>query len=191
MSDARDLDRRLAAATPADTVRGLIFNAAFQHAREHGGAALAQRCDPEGKGSRVDFFAYPVTDFLRLSWALADALAPSPFDEVLWKIGHRAGSVVFSSLVGKTMAALAGLDTRQLVSQAPAGYRATVSYGERAVEWKGERHARIAFRRDFLVPPFHCGVMTGALQAVGTKGTKVEGAQTGFLEAIYDLTWQA
>ncbi len=189
-SDRRDLEARIAAATAGDTVRGLIFNAIFHVAREHGGPDVATACDPEGKGQRIDFFSYPVADFLRACWSLADALAPKlSFDETLWHVGHRAGNGVLGSTIGKTMAAIAGMDARKLLAQAPGGYRATVSYGERRVEWMGERHARLTFTRDFLVPPFHCGVFAGALEAIGASAPKAVGRQTGPLEAVYDVTW--
>ncbi len=190
-SDRVDLEKRIAAATDQDTVRGLIFNAIFAVARAHGDPDLPRRCDPAGKGDRVDFFSYPVSDFLRICWDVADALAPKlPFDEVLWKIGHRAGGGVLSSMLGRTLTAIAGTDGRALIGQTPHAYRATVSYGERIVSWPGERHAQVVFRRDFLVPPFHCGVFTGALEAIRARSVAVTGEQTGFLEARYELRWE-
>jgi uncharacterized protein (TIGR02265 family) len=190
-ADRQDLERRLSAATPSDTVRGIVFNAVFDVAREGAGDEAARRCDPARKGSRVDFFSYPVAEFLRITWNVADVLARDlPFDETLRRIGLKAGGGVLGSPLGKTLATIAGMDPRRLMAQTPAGYRATVSYGERIVEWVSERHVRHTFRRDFLVPSFHCGVFVGALQAIGARGARAEGRQTGFLEAVYDVTWQ-
>jgi len=191
-ADPADLQRRIAATTPGDTVRGLIFNASFQVIREMGGGAAVEECDPAGTGSRVDFFAYPAADYLRLAWAAANRLEPKAgsAEKVFFALGRRSGSGVLSSTLGKTLVTLSGMDPRRLIGFTAAAYRATVSYGERTVAWKGERHAHVTFRRDFMVPPYHCGVFTGAVEAVGGKNVKVTGSQTGFLEAEYQVTWE-
>jgi uncharacterized protein (TIGR02265 family) len=190
--DREDLEARIAAAKPDDTVRGLIFNAVFDLAEEHLGKAGALACDPHGKAKRTDFFSYPVVDFLRISSAAADALEPKlgSVDAALHGIGYRAVSNVFSSTLGATLLALASKNVRGMLSQAPGGYKATVSYGERRLEWVAERHARFHFVRDFVFPAFHCGVIQGAIEAFGAQAPSVTGAQTGFLEAVYDVTWQ-
>jgi uncharacterized protein (TIGR02265 family) len=190
-ADPADLQQRIAAATPGDTVRGLIFNAAFQVIRELGGETAMKECDPAGTGSRIDFFAYPVVDFLKLAWAAANRLEAKAgsAEKVFFAMGHRAGSGVLSSALGKTLTTLSGMDPHRLLTSTASGYKATVSYGERTVAWKGERHAHFTFKRDFLVPPFHCGVFAGAVEAVGGKNVKATGFQTGFLEAEYHVTW--
>jgi len=192
-ADPADLKQRIAVATPGDTVRGLIFNAAFQVIRELGGEAAAKECDPAGTGTRIDFFAYPVVDFLKVAWAAADRLEQKlgSADKVFFAVGHRAGSGVLSSTLGKTLTTLSGMDPRRLLASTASGYKATVSYGERTLSWKGERHAHFTFKRDFLVPAFHCGVFAGAVESVGGKNVKASGSQTGFLEAEYQVTWDS
>jgi len=191
--DPADLQKRLAAATQGDTVRGLIFNAAFAVIREQSGDAAAKDCDPVKTASRTDFFNYPVTDFLKMAWAAAGKLEGKMggSDKVLFAIGHRAGSGVLSSTLGKTLSKLSGQNPRSLLSSAPGGYRATVSYGERMVEWKGDRQCRLVFKRDFLVPPFHCGVLSGAIESVGAKEVQARGWESGFLESEYEVAWKA
>lgn len=191
--DRKDLEARIAAAKPEDTVRGLIFNGIFDLVDEHLGKAAAVACDPQGKGKRTDFFSYPVADFLRISAAAADLLEGKlgSVDAALHGIGYRAVSNVFGSALGATLLALASKNVRGVLSQAPSGYRATVSYGERRLEWMGDRHARLHFKRDFVHPAFHCGVLAGAVDGLGAAGPSVKGAQTGFLEAVYDVTWGA
>jgi uncharacterized protein (TIGR02265 family) len=190
-TDAADLAHRLAAATAADTVRGLIFNAAFDVVRDALGPEQARAVDPQRKGSRIDFFSYPVADYLRIVFVAAEALAPKlgDADAAFRAFGSRALENVFASLLGRTILALANGDPRQLLSQVSAGYRATVAYGERTVTWPGERHARIHFRRDFLVPSFHCGVLEQALTSLGAQGAACAGRQTGFLELEIDARW--
>jgi uncharacterized protein (TIGR02265 family) len=191
-ADRQDLAARLAAATPEDTVRGLVFNGAFSVLREHGGDEAARQCDPAGTGSRTDFFSYPVTDYLDVAWNAADRLESrvGSVDAGFYKIGHRALANVLSSMLGRTLLTIAGGDIQRLLSQAPSGYKATVSYGERTVDWPGPRHAHMLFRRDFLVPPFHCGVIAAAVEMMGGRNVKATARQTGFLEAEYDISWE-
>jgi uncharacterized protein (TIGR02265 family) len=190
-ADRRDLDARLAATTDADTSRGLNFNRVFDLVREVAGPDAARACDPQRKGSRVDFFSYPVADYLRVAWDAADHLERSfgSVDAVWEELGRRTVNGFLSSALGRTIHALAGRDPRRFVSAGPPGYRSAVSYGERTVEWLGERRARLVFRRDFMVPAFHRAVMLAALEASDAKSPRVEARATGLLDSEYDLTW--
>jgi uncharacterized protein (TIGR02265 family) len=93
-------------------------------------------------------------------------------------------------MMGATMIALAGKNgLRALLGQAVTGYRASVSYGERKMEWLGPSHARFTFQGDFLVPQYHCGIFLAAVDAVGAKVEKLEGRATGLLSAVYEIAW--
>jgi uncharacterized protein (TIGR02265 family) len=189
--DRRDFDARIAAAVAADTVRGVIFNAIFDAVDEHLGAEAARACDPTGKGRRTDFRSYPAADFLGIIAAAVDALEPKlGLDRGFYEIGYRAVSNVLGSTLGATLLALAGKDLRTFFSQLPNAYRATASYGERQVEWKGERHAVFRFTRDFLVVPFHVGVLTAVAEALGGKEIAIEGYVAGPLATTYDVRWK-
>ena len=190
-ADRKDLEARIAATTPADTVRGRVFNSAFSALRETGGDGAARECDPLGTGSRTDFFSYPASDYLRLAWAAADRLEAQlgGVDQAFHHMGHRALATVFSSMLGRTLLAMAAGDIRRLLSQASNGYRATVSYGQYAVKWPAPTHFHAAFKRSFLPPPFHCGVFSAAIEMMGGRNVSAVGRRTGFLEAEYDCTW--
>jgi uncharacterized protein (TIGR02265 family) len=192
--DRKDLDARLAAATKDDNVRGLIFNAVFETVEEHLGKAAAVALDPTGKARRTDFFTYPIADFLKLAFAAAEKLEPKlgGVDPSFHAMGHRCAASTLGTMVGRTILSLAGTDrVRTLLGSASAGYRATVSYGERKLEWLGPHHARFTFRRDFLVPPFHCGVFQAGVEAVRGKNIVVEGKQVAPLDAVYEIRWDA
>jgi uncharacterized protein (TIGR02265 family) len=191
-TDPKDLERRIAATTPQDTVRGLTLNALFDAIEEHLGREAAVALDPARKGHRTEFFAYPVSDFLRISFAAADRMEKKlgGVDAVFDAFGYRTTANVLGSMVGATILALAGRNgLRALLGQAPTVYRSAVSYGERRVDWVGERHARFVFERDFLVPAYHVGVFRGALDAMGARAERLEGRATGPLSAVYDVAW--
>jgi uncharacterized protein (TIGR02265 family) len=191
-TDRKDLQARLAATTAKDTARGLTFNALFDTLEEHLGKPAAIAADPDKKGHRTEFFSYPVSDFLKIAFEGADRLERKlgSVDEAFRAFGYRTTTNVLGSMMGATMIALAGKNgLRALLGQAVTGYRAMVSYGDRKLEWVGERHARLTFARDFLVPAYHCGVFLAAVDAVGAKAERVEGRQTGPLGATYDIVW--
>jgi uncharacterized protein (TIGR02265 family) len=189
--DRKDFERRIAACQESDTSRGLNFNRLFALVRDHLGDEAARLCDPEGKGSRTDFFSYPVSSYLKAAWAAADRLEPrlGGVDAVWAELGRRTVHGFLSSVLGRTIFAIAGRDARRIVSAGPAGYRSAVSYGERTVEWRGARSARMVFRRDFMVPAFHRAVILAALEASDARNPRVEARALGLLDSEYDLSW--
>jgi uncharacterized protein (TIGR02265 family) len=191
-TDRASLDQRLAVAKPDDTMRGLIFNAGFGVVRRLLGDPEARACDPAQTGSRVPFFSYPVADYVRFAWAAADLLEAQlgSTDAVFFELGAAATRDVFASMLGRTLLSLSTNDPKDYLAQVPAGYRGTVGYGECTVHWRGAKHAVVTYRRDFLVPPFHCGVLTAALQAIGQKDVVATGRAVGLLDHDVELTWR-
>jgi uncharacterized protein (TIGR02265 family) len=191
-TDRNDLSRRLAECKDADTSRGLNFNRLFDLVRENLGEDAARACDPAGKGTRVDFFSYPVADYLRIAWDAADRLEPKlgSVDAVFAELGRLTVTGFLSSVLGRTIYAMAGRDPRRFVAAGPSGYRSAVSYGERTVEWRGEKAARMVFKRDFMPPAFHRAVILAALEASEAKNGKVEACATGLLDSEYAITWE-
>lgn len=190
-ADRRDLAARTAAATAADTSRGLNYRSVFGLLRDHLGEAAATECDPLGKGSRVDFLRYPIAEYLVLAWNAVDRLeaALGGVDAAFETLGRRTIEDHLDSVLGRTLFAISGRDPRRMVTNVPAGYRATVSYGERTVEWLGDRHARLTFRRDFAPAAFHVGVLRGGMARLGAREPSVTARQTGLLDAAFDVSW--
>ncbi len=191
-ADRKDLARRLAECKDSDTSRGLNFNRLFDLVREHLGDDAARAIDPQRKGSRIDFFSYPVSEYLRITWDAADRLEQEfgDIDAVFDELGRRTVTGFLASVLGRAIFALAGRDPRRFVSAGPAGYRSSVSYGERSVEWLGERHARMVFKRDFMPPTFHRAVILAGLAASDAKAPRVEAKATSLLDSEYDVSWQ-
>lgn len=190
--DRTDLARRLQAATPDETTRGLNFNTVFALVEERLGPAAAKSLDPQGKGHRVDFFSYPIAEYLGVAWEAVDRLEPAAgaVDEAFRALGRRTVTGFLGSLLGKTAFAMAGRDPRRVLASGPAGYRAAVGYGERRVEFLGERHARMVFVRDFMPACFHAAVLETALAATDARAIRVLPRDTDFLCSEYDLTWE-
>ena len=190
-ADRLDLQQRLAATTPKDTVRGLIFNSLLSLLSERLGEEAARACDPARSASRVDFFSYPAADLLQLVWNAADRLEAQlggP-EQAFFQFGHRAVKRLLDSALGKTLLTIAAGSPRKLMSQVPASYRTTVSYGERTVEWLGDRSCRIAYRRDLFPVPYHRGLLVAGLETTGARNPRVEGRQTGPLDLVVEVAW--
>jgi uncharacterized protein (TIGR02265 family) len=191
-TDRVNLQERIAAATPQDTVRGLIFNALLTLLEERLGEEAARACDPARSGSRVDFFRYPAADLLQLQWNAADRLEAQlgGVEPAFFRFGHRSVTKLLESTMGKTLLTLVGGSPRKLMGQIPGSYRTTVSYGERSVEWLGERSCRIHYRRDLFPVSFHLGLLTAGLEVTGAKKPRVEGRQTGRLDLLCEVAWE-
>ena len=190
---SQDLEKRLGLTTPDDTARGMFFNGALNAVRNLGGDPAVERClasVPEKKF--VDFFNYPVSGFLKLAFTGAQLMGPQlgGFDAMMRKMGTQATTDFLSSAAGKTLLLLAGDSPKRLVTNLPTGYRAAVSYGERHVDWTGERTGRLVMKRDFMPPPYHEGVLQAVIEALGARGVQVHGKQTGTVDTEYTVSWQ-
>ena len=189
-ADRVDLERRIALATPADTVRGVIFRSTSGLVRRRLGEDAARACDPAAEG-RNDFFSYPIEDYLRLAWAAADALEEplGSVDAVFFAIGVVVVEDLAQTLFGRTLLALAAGSPRKVLEQVPGGYKATVGYGERRVTWLSPRLARMSYARDFLVPGFHRGILTAALHTTGARDVTAVVRVTGPLDLEVEVGW--
>jgi uncharacterized protein (TIGR02265 family) len=190
--DRNDLARRVEAATPSDTSRGLNFNTVFGLFADRLGKPETKLLDPQGKGHRVDFFSYPVAEYLAITWQAAERLDPllGSVEAVFRELGRRTVTGFLGSVLGKTAFAMAGRDPRRVLSTGPSGYRSAVSYGDRKVEFTGERRARMTFTRDFMPAVFHAAVLETALAATDAKAIRVAARDTGFLCSEYELSWE-
>ncbi len=189
--DRTDLAKRIAAATPSDTSRGLNFNTVFGLVEDLLGEKEAKKVDPQGKGKRVDFFSYPIAEYLTITWDAADRLEDrmGSTKAVFEELGRRTVTGFLGSLLGKTIWAMAGKDPRRVIAAGPAGYRSAVSYGERRAEFPGEKSARLVFQRDFMPALFHAQVIRTALEFTDAKSPRVVGRDTGFLDSEYQIDW--
>lgn len=191
-AERSDLKQRLAAATATDTSRGLNYTTLFALVRDHLGDAAPRQVDVLGKGSRVDFFSYPIGEYLQTAWNAMDRLEATfgSTDAVLTELGRRTITGFLASMIGRTVFAVGGKEPRRMLASGAAGYRTAVSYGERTVEFLGPCQARMTFRRDFMPHAFHQSVILTGLQASDAKRPRVAGRATGLLDSVYEIAWE-
>jgi uncharacterized protein (TIGR02265 family) len=186
-----DFDARLALATAQDSARGMFFNGVLSAVNARAGKVGADQCLlASGEKRFVDFFNYPITSFLKLSFTAAEVLQPLLGDPatVFTYLGRQAVDDFLATASGKMMLALSGKSPARMLNNTPAAFKAAVSYGEREVTWLSPTHAAFTMARDFMPHPYHVGVLTRVIEAMEVKPLVV-GRQTGPLDAHYDVSW--
>lgn len=190
---ADDLELRLEQAVPADTCKGMFFNGLFQATERAGGASAVDDLKRAAQGQKfVDFFNYPIADFLPLalhvSALLGGGMTPLPLETGVRSLGRQSSEDFLATAVGKTLMMLSG-DPRRLMISAATGYKTAVSYGTRSVVWKGPTQCVFSMRRDFMPHPYHEGLLTHMLTAVGAKAAQVKGVRLALLDTDYEISW--
>ncbi len=189
----RELRQRCALATPEDTARGMFFRGILESVRNIGGPGLEQLCRQSLPEKRyIDFFSYPITQFLPLAFQAASLLSEhcGGMDAAHRLLGEKATHDFLESVAGRTLLMLAYGEPRLLLGQLPAGFRSAVSYGERTMVWAGPRGGRFIMKRDFMPAAYHEGVLRAALEAVGARDIVVRGRELGLLDTEYTLSWR-
>ncbi|MBJ6760525.1 TIGR02265 family protein [Myxococcaceae bacterium JPH2] len=187
-----EMELRRLAASEQDTARGMFFLGVLDVVGFVGGDAVAERCMEECGTRELDpFHMYPVARFLKMTSTAARLLWPQldGWEGVLRRMGTQATVDYLASMFGRELMQAAAGNPRRLLPHLIEGYRAAVSYGERHVEWTGDRSARFVMRRDFMPAAYHEGVLQGVLEAVGARDVSVRGRQLALLDSEYDLSW--
>src|SRR5262249_38831947 len=94
--------------------------------------------------------------------AVQDIPDPNP---TLEEFGASAVRIFFDSPVGKTMLLLASSNPHRLLASAPAGFKASASFGDRVYKKESETSGTMVTTGDFLGPSWQSGVFKEALQA--------------------------
>ena len=188
-----EVERRVALATPTDTVRGTFFVAVLEAVRALAGDEGAQRCLEAGEEPRfVDFFNYPVATFLRVNDVAGWVLAPrcGGWQEAQRYLGRRAMAGLLKSAAGRALLLLARGDTERLMGTVPSVYRTAVSSGERSWVWEGRTRGRLLMQRDFMPCAFHEGLLLALLEELKVGGAEVRSERGDVLDAEYVLSWR-
>ncbi|MDP2269472.1 MAG: TIGR02265 family protein [Archangium sp.] len=192
--DGDDLEQRIALASATDTCKGMFCNGLFQAVQRTQGPAGLEAFKAAAMGRKfVDFFNYPIADFLPLAWAAAELLGggtePEALEKGIRSLGRQATDDFLGTAVGKTLLMLAGSDPRRMMNSLASGYKTAVSYGTRSVTWKTPQQCVFSMRRDFMPHPYHEGVLFQVLTAIGGKQVKVTGRRVGLLDTDYEISW--
>jgi len=191
--DFDDLEVRLSLATADDCAKGMFFNGALSALATLGGASVAEQCrQASGIRKYVDFFNYPISSFLNLTFTAARLLDKpmGGYTAVFHNLGAQAVTDFLSSGVGKTLLLLAGKDARRLLTILPGAFKTAVTYGERSAEFSGASHCVFTMKRDFMPHPYHEGVLKSVLEAMGVHSVRVSGQRIGPLDATYQISWE-
>ena len=192
--DVDDLALRLSLATPDDCAKGMFFNGALNALATLGGTSVAEQCrQASGIRKYVDFFNYPISSFLNLTFTAARLLERQMggYSAVFHTLGAQAATDFLSSNVGKTLLLLAGKDGRRLLTIMPGAFKSAVTYGERSAEFCGQAECVFTMKRDFMPHPYHEGVLKAGLEAMDVANVRVAGHRTGPLDATYQIRWDA
>lgn len=190
---ARDLPERLALASPGDSVKGVLCNGVLSAVRAALDSRAADTCRAAaGEPRFIDFFNYPITSFLKLSFTAAELLRSKlgGYDAAFRTLGKQAVDDFLSTAVGKTLRSLGEKDLQQPLAALPAAYGAALNHGERSVHLAGERRYSLWMRRDFLPHPYHEGLLAALLSSLGAVPVQVVGRRNGTLDADYEIAWE-
>jgi uncharacterized protein (TIGR02265 family) len=188
----RQFEARLALAGPGDTCRGIFFNGVLDAVRRLAGQETEALCrQVTGERKFTDFFSYPVSGFIRLGIAALPLVGPQlgGGEAMMRWMGVQSANAFMNSAAGRTAFMLVANNLKKLFNQLPISYRAATSYGERQMVWTGEKSGRFIFKRDFLPPAYHEGVLLEVMLKVNAKNPQVRGRVTGPLDTEFDLSW--
>lgn len=115
-------------------------------------------------------------------------MTPLALETGIRSLGRQSSEDFLATAVGKTLMMLSG-DPRRLMLSAATGYKTAVSYGTRSVVWKGPTQCVFSMRRDFMPHPYHEGLLSHMLTAVGGKNAQVRGLRVGLLDTDYEASW--
>ena len=192
--DGDDLAQRVALAAAADTCKGMFCNGLFHAVQRARGAGGLEQLQHAAAGKKfVDFFNYPIAEFLPMAWVAAELVGggstPLALESGIRSLGRQATDDFLGTAVGKTLLMLAGSDPRRLMNSLASGYKTAVSYGTRSITWKAPTHGIFAMRRDFMPHPYHEGVLLQVISAIGGKNVQVKGLRVGLLDTDYEFSW--
>jgi uncharacterized protein (TIGR02265 family) len=191
--DRGDLEKRLAAATPKDVVKGSLIN---------GVCATIERLAPDDPRQRelvkryrkplwMEFTDHPVAEFLNVASEAADLVEArygTPAKS-LQAIGAGAARAFLESVVGRlAVRMVSGKQPIDILSYGPAVYAPTTSYGKRWFTRVSDREGIFHARQEFMPPDYHLGVLPTGVQ-INHHAVKIEAKVLNLLDADYVVTW--
>jgi uncharacterized protein (TIGR02265 family) len=188
----RELEQRLATVGPKDTTRGFLFGAALELVKSQTDAEALKRCvEAAGGGSFTAFFSYPVSTFLKLSYACAHELSGKfgGFDGAMQQLGFRVAPRFLESTTGKMLMSLVGKEPKRLIDSMPTAYKTAWDHGNCTLTWNGPKSGRLTYVNAVPVAYF-AGSVLQMLSAAQLKGAQAIGKQHTVTESTVDFSWE-
>ncbi|HZH16084.1 MAG TPA: DUF2378 family protein [Archangium sp.] len=188
-----ELERRLALATPADSVRGMFFRSVLEVMWALADEASVEHCvEVCGRRKFTDFTCYPTSDFMRLLWTAARLLGSGygNFQGAMRALGRRGATDFFASSTGRPLQTLLAGEPKRLLDSLPMAYAAaSANGGQCVVAWAHSGSALVRLERDFLPLAYVEGALVATLEVVGTREPRVWSRVQGPLTSEYVLSW--
>lgn len=188
----RELEQRLATVGPKDTTRGFLFGSALELVKGQADAEALKRCvTAAGNGNFTAFFSYPVSTFLKLSYACAHELSGKygGFDGAMQQLGFRVAPRFLESTTGKMLLSLVGKEPKRLVDSMPTAYKTAWDHGNCTLVWNGPKSGRLTYTNSTPVAYF-AGSVLQMLSAAQLKGAQATGKQLSLTECTVDFSWE-
>ncbi|MBL9037749.1 MAG: DUF2378 family protein [Archangium sp.] len=168
------LKQRLAMATQKDVIHGMFIENSITLVSQLRSPQFADEVRTKVIGGKklVGFFRYPVVDLLKVMEIAVEG-AEDP-QKILEEFGANSVRIFFDSPVGRTMLLLASSDPHKLLFSAPAGFKASASFGERVYKKEAENAGTMVTTGDLLGPSWTVGVFRYALGVACNVKANVE-----------------
>ncbi|WP_375768648.1 DUF2378 family protein [Archangium gephyra] len=187
-----ELEQRLGAVGAKDTTRGFLFGAALDLVRTEVGPDALKRCvEAAGSGNFTAFFSYPVSTFLKLTYAAARELSPKHggFDGAMQHLGLRVAPRFLESTTGKMLLSLVGKEPKRLIDSMPSAYKTAWDHGTCSLTWSGPKSGRIDYVN--AVPgAYFAGSLMQILNAAQLKGSRATVRQKSLTEFSVEFSWE-
>ncbi len=170
-------------AVPKDALtRGMFFQNAVD-------ALKARGCDPIS-GKWVAFKQYTVTEYLAFLLAAAERYCPNaPPAQGLYELGHSVYPHFASTMVGRAIFAVAGVDMQTLIKVSPRAYAAANTHGACVVHKTSPRAAHWSLDGVWDFHPYSIGIAHGAFAAVHATDVDLVYAPHAANHIEFRATW--
>lgn len=167
------LKKRIGLATQKDVMHGMFIENSLVLVAKLKSQAFADDLRDKILGGKkmVSFFRYPAADLLKIMDATVEGAADP--QALLEEFGSNSVRIFFDSPVGRTMLMLASSNPHKLFFSAPAGFRASSSFGERTYKKETDHSGVMETTGDLLGPLWTTGVFKYALEAACNLKVKV------------------
>jgi len=169
------LQKRIAIATPEDTIVGIGIEGAMDYLKTMvpERRLLELRQEITGTTSYKSFFRYPMSHLLRLMQAaLKEPGVSLDCHTLMHSCGRHSLRMFLDSPVGRAVKMIGKGKPMSLLSSVPMSYKPVVSFGVRVFEKTGDNSANVMFQRELFGPSWSLGIFNEGYASIsGVQGT--------------------